>query len=78
MDIIPLVIPPKDMKKSKLKNFLFLCNTHIALLECLSAVELGGCLEMDKKISCKLSGGARGPSILVRDLLIEYKTNDGL
>jgi hypothetical protein len=74
----PLVIPPKDMKKSKLKNFLFLCNTHIASLECLSAVELGGCLEVDKKISCKLSGGARGPSISVRDLLMEYKTNDGL
>jgi len=73
----PLVIPPKDMNKSKLKNFLFLCNTHIASLECLSAVELGGCLEMDKKISCKLSGGARGLSISVRDLLMEYKTNEG-
>jgi hypothetical protein len=32
---------------------------------------------MDKKISCKLSGGARGLSISVRDLLMEYKTNEG-
>ena len=48
------------------------------MLECLAAVEPSGCLKMDKKIPCKLSGGVRGPSILVRDLLMVYKTNNGL
>ena len=72
-----MVIPPKEMRKSKLKSFLFLCNTHIASLECLSAVELCGCVELEKEYSCSLMKGKGDLTISVRELLMEYNTEEG-
>lgn len=72
----PLLGVRKGEKKSKQKAYIELCHIHTAAMECTSVVELTGIKNLDDSISVKLSDGEGEKKLSIRDLLMEYKTED--
>ena len=73
----PLFGVAKGAKKSSMTAYVNLCNYHVAAMEALSVIELNGVKDLEVKISVKLAKGNTTERLSVRDLLMEYKTEEG-